>query len=91
LLGELPRGFTLRQWLPRAKSSSNAPPGFAESASPFLNKRTIALDPIFDTDLKTIEGGDARLSDYAGSALLIVNVASQCGFTPQYAGLEDLH
>jgi len=40
----------------------------------------------------TTLGGDARtLADYAGQALLIVNVASQCGFTPQYAGLEALH
>ena len=31
------------------------------------------------------------LGDFAGQALLIVNVASQCGFTPQYAGLEALH
>jgi glutathione peroxidase len=44
-----------------------------------------------DIPLKTIDGEARALNDFAGQALLIVNVASQCGFTPQYAGLEALH
>jgi glutathione peroxidase len=44
-----------------------------------------------DITLQTIDGEASALSDFAGQALLIVNVASQCGFTPQYAGLEALH
>jgi glutathione peroxidase len=44
-----------------------------------------------DMPLKTIDGKAARLDDFDGEALLIVNVASKCGFTPQYAGLEALH
>ena len=44
-----------------------------------------------DIPLTTIDGKAARLGDFAGQALLVVNVASQCGFTPQYAGLEELH
>jgi glutathione peroxidase len=39
----------------------------------------------------TIDGVDQPLSTYKGHALLIVNVASKCGFTPQYAGLESLY
>jgi glutathione peroxidase len=44
-----------------------------------------------DIALKTIDGEARTLNDFAGRALLIVNVASECGFTPQYAGLEALH
>jgi glutathione peroxidase len=44
-----------------------------------------------DIPLKTIDGEARTLNDFAGQALLIVNVASECGFTPQYAGLEALH
>jgi glutathione peroxidase len=49
----------------------------------------LSLSP--DIALKTIDGRAAALGDFSGSALLIVNVASRCGFTPQYAGLEALH
>ena len=45
---------------------------------------------IYDFEAKTIDGTTQKLDAYKGKALLIVNVASKCGFTPQYTGLEAL-
>jgi glutathione peroxidase len=46
---------------------------------------------IYSFQVKTIDGKETTLADFKGKALLIVNVASQCGFTGQYKGLEALH
>lgn len=46
---------------------------------------------IYDIEVTTIDGQQQRLVRYRKNVLLIVNVASRCGFTPQYAGLESLH
>jgi glutathione peroxidase len=46
---------------------------------------------IYDFEAQTINGETVALSQYQGRALLIVNTASACGFTPQFAGLEELH
>jgi glutathione peroxidase len=50
-----------------------------------------AADSIYDIPVKTIDGKDATLAPYKGQVLLIVNVASKCGFTPQYKALEAVY
>ncbi|MCZ7379308.1 glutathione peroxidase [Micromonospora sp. WMMC250] len=45
---------------------------------------------VFDTPIDALSGGPADLARYRGRALLVVNVASRCGLTPQYAGLQKL-
>jgi glutathione peroxidase len=45
----------------------------------------------YDIDLVTIDGKPQKMDVYRGKTLIIVNVASQCGFTPQYAGLQTLY
>ena len=47
--------------------------------------------PLYDIPVTTIEGKAVTLEPFRGQVLLIVNVASRCGFTPQYAGLEELY
>jgi glutathione peroxidase len=50
-----------------------------------------AAGSLYDIPLKDIDGKDTTLKPYAGKVLLVVNVASKCGFTPQYAGLEAIY
>ena len=49
------------------------------------------MPDFYNFAVKTIDGAEQQLADYKGKALLIVNVASECGLTPQYEGLQKLH
>ena len=49
------------------------------------------MTSVHDFTAKSLSGEDVSLADFRGKVLLIVNTASKCGFTPQYAGLEKLH
>ena len=65
-----------------------------ESASTDTNEAAMPNTPtntaIYDVQLQTLDGSATSLADYRGRALLMVNVASKCGLTPQYKDLEQL-
>ena len=62
-----------------------APHNISASPSP------TGIDSIYSFTMKTIDGTDVALSRYRGKVMVIVNVASKCGFTPQYKDLETLY
>jgi glutathione peroxidase len=49
------------------------------------------MTSVYDYDAQSLDGKPVRLGDYAGKVLLVVNTASECGFTPQFEGLEKLY
>ena len=49
------------------------------------------MTKLYDFTAKTLDGKEMSLHDFQGQVLLVVNTASKCGFTPQYAGLESLY
>jgi glutathione peroxidase len=70
-----------------AEDPANLPkPGTAPRAVAISKE----LDAMWNAPIKTLQGKDAKLSDYKGKALMLVNVASKCGLTPQYSTLEAI-
>lgn len=57
----------------------------------FLMTTTERAETVYQYELNSIDGENISLSDYEGDLLLIVNTASECGFTPQYEGLQELY
>ena len=57
----------------------------------FTFTTTNAQESIYDIAINDISGNPIDLNTFKGKHILFVNVASECGFTPQYAGLEELH
>lgn len=55
------------------------------------NAKSESIPPALDFEMARIDGEPVHLSQYRGDVVLMVNTASQCGFTPQYAGLQTLH
>lgn len=75
-----------------ACESSSRPDSKSERPmNPAPVPQTQPAQTAFDFSLDSITGQRIDLSQYRGKVLLIVNVASRCGFTPQYAGLQQLH
>ena len=56
-----------------------------------MNNKIDALPALYDIPVQTIDGETTTLKPYYGKVMLIVNVASRCGFTPQYTQLETLY
>jgi glutathione peroxidase len=63
----------------------------SQSALPAAENKSKDVPPVLQFKTKSLDGKDVDLSQYKGKVLLIVNVASRCGFTKQYTALEALH
>jgi glutathione peroxidase len=61
------------------------------NGQPLYKNRMTTTETLYSFEVKTIDGTATTLEAYRGKVLLIVNVASKCGYTPQYKGMEELY
>lgn len=64
---------------------------FAQEKTTNIQKETSTMDNINDITVLDMDNKEVKLSDYNGKVLMIVNVASECGYTKQYAGLQEVY